>query len=45
MRAELGKRGREYVRNWLAKEKVAAGYEQMYRDAIAHAAQMRTGLP
>lgn len=43
LRSELGNRGREYVRNWLAEEKVAAGYEQMYRDAIAKDAQKRRG--
>ena len=41
LRTELGKRGREYVQNWLAEEKVSSGYEQMYRAAIAHAAQKR----
>jgi glycosyltransferase involved in cell wall biosynthesis len=43
MRTELGSRGREYVRNWLAEDKAVAGYEQMYRCAIACAAQKRSG--
>jgi glycosyltransferase involved in cell wall biosynthesis len=43
LRFELGNRGREYVCNWLGEEKVAPGYERMYRDAIAHGAQRRRG--
>lgn len=43
-RRALGEQGRTYVKNWLANEKVLAGYEQMYRDTIRHAAdsQART---
>jgi glycosyltransferase involved in cell wall biosynthesis len=33
-RAKLGQQGREYVRNWLAEDKVQAGYERMYADSI-----------
>lgn len=33
-REELGRQGREYVRNWLAENKVQAGYERMYADTI-----------
>lgn len=36
VRADLGIRGREYVFNWLAEDKVVAGYERMYRNVIAH---------
>lgn len=34
--ADLGLRGREYVFNWLAEDKVVVGYERMYRNAITH---------
>jgi glycosyltransferase involved in cell wall biosynthesis len=37
LRSDLGTRGREYVKNWLAEDKVSAGYERMYRDTIEHA--------
>jgi glycosyltransferase involved in cell wall biosynthesis len=43
LRAELGNRGRVYVRNWLSEGKVAAGYEQMYRDAVSKAEQKYPG--
>jgi glycosyltransferase involved in cell wall biosynthesis len=33
-RDQLGRQGRDYVRNWLAEEKVQAGYERMYADTI-----------
>lgn len=33
-REQLGRQGREYVRNWLAEDKVQAGYERMYADTI-----------
>ncbi|MDZ4657284.1 MAG: glycosyltransferase [Bythopirellula sp.] len=38
-RLALGEQGRQYVKNWLAEDKVLAGYEQMYRDTIDRAAQ------
>jgi glycosyltransferase involved in cell wall biosynthesis len=38
LRAQLGKQGREYVNNWLAEDKVQAGYEKMYRDTVQRAA-------
>jgi glycosyltransferase involved in cell wall biosynthesis len=37
LRIQLGKQGREYVSNWLAEDKVQAGYEQMYRDTVQRA--------
>lgn len=37
LRQDLGERGREYVMNWLAEDKVSEGYERMYRETIAHA--------
>ncbi len=37
LRVRLGAQGRKYVRNWLAEDKVLAGYEQMYRDTIRRA--------
>jgi glycosyltransferase involved in cell wall biosynthesis len=39
LRARLGAQGRHYVQNWLAQDKVLAGYEQMYRDTIRRAAK------
>jgi glycosyltransferase involved in cell wall biosynthesis len=33
-RTQLGRQGREYVRNWLAEDKVRAGYERMYSNVI-----------
>jgi glycosyltransferase involved in cell wall biosynthesis len=33
-RTQLGRQGREYVRNWLAEDKVRTGYECMYADTI-----------
>jgi glycosyltransferase involved in cell wall biosynthesis len=45
LRAELGERGREYVLQWLSEKKVVVGYDRMYRNAIAKAAQKRPGLP
>ena len=38
LRTQLGRQGREYVNNWLAEDKVQAGYEQMYRDTVQRAA-------
>lgn len=35
-RKALGEQGQAYVRKWLAKENVLAGYEKMYFDAIQH---------
>lgn len=34
-RKEIGLRGQAFVRQWLNTENVAAGYEHMYRDAVA----------
>jgi glycosyltransferase involved in cell wall biosynthesis len=33
-REQLGRQGRDYVRNWLAEDKVQAGYERMYADTV-----------
>jgi glycosyltransferase involved in cell wall biosynthesis len=33
-REQLGSQGHDYVRNWLAEDKVQAGYERMYADTI-----------
>ena len=43
LRTDLGVRGRQFVRDWLAEDKVSAGYEQMYRDAINRAAAKLAG--
>jgi glycosyltransferase involved in cell wall biosynthesis len=34
-RDQLGRQGREYVRNWLAEDKVQAAYERVYVDTIS----------
>jgi glycosyltransferase involved in cell wall biosynthesis len=42
-RRELGERGRSYVMRWLAEDKVAGGYEEMYRETIRRAAVTSDG--
>jgi glycosyltransferase involved in cell wall biosynthesis len=37
---QLGRRGREFVFQWLGRERIAAAYEAMYRDAAARGASL-----
>lgn len=43
LRSELGRRGQNFVKQWLNVETVTAGYERMYRDAIS--ANSRSAAP